>query len=257
MKELSLQEKLASCAEWPTRFLPEEWGIYRAVMAAALERAIPFAIGGGLAAMTYVAQWRNTKDLDMYALHRDRERLIQLLADLGLEDYYKVEAYDRNWIYRAHRGDVIVDVIWAMANQRAQVDESWLQGPEVEAGGQRFRLLAPEEAIWSKLYVLQRDRSDWPDCLNVLYGVGPQLDWRKLMANLAGDLPLLAGLLTIFVWLAPQRAREFPAFVWERLQVRLVEEQIDSEVMRQRAAFLDVRDWFFPLQNANGRSIAC
>ena len=30
-------------------------------------------------------------------------------------------------------------------------------------------MLPPEELIWAKLYVLQRDRSDWPDILNLLY----------------------------------------------------------------------------------------
>jgi hypothetical protein len=246
LTEHSLEEKLARCAEWPAKFSPEEWSIYRGIIRAARERGIPFAVGGGLAAMTYADQWRNTKDLDLYALYRDREWLVQLLTEFGLADYYEVQAYDRKWIYRAHRGEVIVDVIWAMANQRAQVDESWLRGPEVEAGGERFRLLGAEEAIWSKLYVLQRDRSDWPDCLNVLYGVGPQLDWQRLIVRLGDDLPLLSGLVSVFVWLAPQKAQEFPGFIWDRLRLPRPQEQLASDVMRQRAAFLDTRPWFTP-----------
>lgn len=242
----SLQEKLARCAQWPGRFLAEEWAIYRDAIAGARECGIPFAIGGGLAAMTYASQWRNTKDLDMYAMCRDREQLAQLLTELGLTDYYEVQPYDRKWIYRAHRGDVIVDVIWAMANQRAQVDESWLRGPEVEAGGERFRLLAPEEAIWSKLYVLQHDRCDWPDCLNVLYGVGPELDWSRLISNVGTDLPLLSGLLAAFVWLAPERAKEFPSFIWKELKVEAPQEQVGEDAMRRRATFLDTRPWFTP-----------
>lgn len=246
LTEQSLQEKLARCAQWPEQFLPEEWDIYRNAIAGARERGIPFAVGGGLAAMTYASQWRNTKDLDFYLLYRDRERMIELLSGLGLSDYYEVEAYDRKWIYRAHRGDVIVDVIWAMANQRAQVDESWLRGPEVEAGGQRFRLLAPEEAIWSKLYVLQRDRCDWPDCLNVLYGVGPDLDWSRLITNAGPDLPLLSGLVSAFGWLAPGRAVEFPPYVWRELKLQTPQGPGGPEVMGQRAAFLDSRPWFTP-----------
>ena len=226
--------------------MPEEWDIYRAAISGARERGIPVAVGGGLAAMTYASQWRNTKDLDFYILHRDCERMIELLAELGLSDYYEVAAYDRKWIYRAHSGEVIVDVIWAMANQRAQVDESWLRGPEVEAGGQRFRLLAPEEAIWSKLYVLQRDRCDWPDCLNVLYGVGPELDWGRLINNAGTDLSLLGGLLSAFVWLAPERAREFPAHIWNEFGLQPPHAPGGPEVMRERAALLDSRPWFTP-----------
>jgi hypothetical protein len=246
LTEESLQEKLARCAQWPEQFEAKEWAIYRAAISSARERNIPFAIGGGLAAMTYASQWRNTKDLDFYIRYCDRERLIELLAEQGLTDYYEVLAYDRKWIYRAHTGDIIVDVIWAMANQRAFVDEDWLRGPEVEAGGERFRLLAPEEAIWSKLYVMQRDRCDWPDCFNVLYGVGPGLDWRKLIANVGPDRPLLSGLMSAFAWLAPARAQEFPSFVWKELKLQAPSEQEGDEVTRQRANFLDSRPWFTP-----------
>jgi hypothetical protein len=253
----SLEERLAQCAEWPSRFSPEEWALYRSVIAKASDRNIPFAIGGALAALTYAGGWRNTKDLDLYALFRDRERLIELLSELGLQDYYEVQSYDRRWIYRAHRGDLIVDVIWAMANQRAQVDESWFDGPRVEVDGVGPPLLAPEAVIWSKLYVLQHDRTDWPDCFNVLYGVGTELDWSKLLANLGDDLPLLAGLLSAFMWLAPQRAREFPSFVWDRLRLRPPDEQLDTSMMQRRAAFLDTRPWFSPAQDDKGRKEGC
>jgi hypothetical protein len=35
--------------------------------------------------------------------------------------------YDRGWIHRLFRDDVIVDVIWSMANCRAAVDEDWFR----------------------------------------------------------------------------------------------------------------------------------
>lgn len=254
MPELGLQQKLVSCSDWPNKFLPEQWVIYRRVISAIRERGISFAIGGGLAAMTYAAQWRNTKDLDIYVLGRDKERLVQLLTELALEDYYPVQAYDRKWIHRFHSGDVIVDVMWAMANQRAQVDESWFEGPEVEAGGERFRLLAPADVIWSKLYVLQHERCDWPDCLNVLYGVGPEIDWRRLLHNLGADVPLLGGLLSVFSWLAPQRARELPSSLWHKLQLSPPDAKVNVNGIETRAGFLDTRPWFSPLLNGSKSS---
>ena len=252
MAEQTLQQRLQQCSEWPSRFGAEEWTLYHRVIAACHDRNIPFAIGGALAALTYAGGWRNTKDLDIYALKQDRDTLIEILSSLGFEDYFSVLPYDRRWIYRAHQGDIIVDVIWAMANQRAQVDLAWLRGPEIEVDGERIRLLAPEYSLWSKLYVLQRDRCDWPDCMNILYGVGPEINWPELIANVGFDLPLLAGLVSVFGWIAPARARELPQFVWGKLRLHPPMEAIDESTARERTSFLDTRPWFFPFQNSHG-----
>lgn len=236
---------------WPKRFPPEQWSIYKRVLAEARARDLPFAVGGGLAAMAYAGQWRNTKDIDLYVLPSDRDAMIRLVTDLGLEDLYDQQPYDRNWIYRSHKDDTIVDIMWAMANQRAQVDEGWLNGPEVEAGGERFRLLPAEEEIWSKLYVLQRDRCDWPDALNLLYGVGPDLDWRRLVTRIAEDRALLSGVVSIFAWLCPPRARELPSWIWKELEVRAPAAGCGMELVRDRARLLDSRPWFTPALDDN------
>jgi hypothetical protein len=251
LAEQTLPERLQRCSEWPSRFGPEEWSLYSRVMSVCRERNIPFAIGGALAALTYAGGWRDTKDLDIYAAKQDLDGLVQILSDAGFQDYFSILPYDRRWIYRAQKGDIIVDVIWAMANQRARVDSSWLCGPEVEVADERLRLLAPEYSLWSKLYVLERDRCDWPDCLKILYGVGPEIDWSKLLANVGADLPALAGLVSVFGWMAPRRAREFPPFVWERLHLQPPTEEIDESVVRERISFLNTRPWFFRLQNSH------
>jgi hypothetical protein len=242
----AIQAQIARCASWPQRFGREEWLLYKTVIHEARNRTVPFAVGGGLAAMTYAGQWRNTKDLDLYMLRRDREVMIDVLTRLGFEDYYEQQPYDRKWIYRSKKGGSIVDLIWAMANQRAAVDETWLQGPEVEAGGEQFRLLAPEDSLWSKLYVLQYDRCDWPDALNVIYGVGAEMNWCRLLGNLGSDLPLLRGLLSAFAWLCPEHAKKLPTWLWNALQLQCPEGDNNSELVRYRARLIDSRPWFTP-----------
>jgi hypothetical protein len=252
----SIQKQIARCGSWPDRFHPEEWAIYKQVIRRARESGIRFAIGGGLAAMTYAGQWRNTKDLDIYIKSADKGGMQEILSSLGLEDYYSVHAYDRNWIYRSHKGETIVDVMWAMANQRATVDDSWMEGPEVEADGERFRLLAPEDALWSKLYVMQRDRTDWPDGWNLLYGVGADLDWRRIVANVADDRPLLAGLVSAFSWICPERASQFPAWLWSELGLLTPSLAGGEELVRRRAALLDSRQWFTPTLDENDERLS-
>jgi hypothetical protein len=246
MSALTLQQQIARCGDWPQRFPPEQWAVYERVIAEAQRRKVKFAVGGGLAAMTYAGQWRNTKDIDLYVLPRDRDAMIGLVTELGLQDLYEKQSYDRKWIYRSYQEDVIVDIMWAMANQRAEVDERWLNGPTVEAGGLRFPLLPAEEEMWSKLYVLQRDRCDWPDALNLLYGVGPELDWRHLVTRVADDRPLLAGLLSTFAWICPERARELPGWLWGELRIS-APETAQPDVTRSRAGLLDSRPWFTPV----------
>ena len=81
-----------------------------------------------------------------------------------------------------------------------------------------IRFVPPEETLWSKLYVLQRDRCDWPDILNILYSVGPDLDWDRLLARVDEDAPLLAALVEVFRWVCPDRCRELPADARARLE---------------------------------------
>lgn len=239
----ALENRLQSCSSWPERFTREQWAIYKSVMAAAREHGIPFAIGGALSAMTYAGSWRDTKDIDLYILKRDRGQLIRVLADLGLQDYYEQLPYDRNWIYRSYKNGIIVDIMWAMANQRAAVTETWLRGPEIEVDGVRFRLLPPEEAIWSKLYVMQRDRCDWPDIFNIVRGLSGDLDWQRLMSKLNGDVRLFGGVLSAYGWLCPDEARKIPASVWEQAGVSPPAEQGGAETTAERSRLLDSRAW--------------
>ena len=193
--------------------------------------------------MTYAGQWRNTKDIDLYVLPQDRQRMTTLLTELGLRDYYEQHEYDRNWIYRSYTGDTIVDVMWAMANQRSQVTNAWLAGPAVKVDGECFRLLSPEKSLWTKLYVLQRDRTDWPDALNLLHGVGPDLDWRSMLEDVGADRPLLAGLVSVFEWLCPEAASELPAWLWAELHLEPPQAE-NLNGCQSRAALLDSRPWF-------------
>jgi len=212
---------------WEEQIDPAEWRVYRRVMDEAKRAGVRFAFGGAFATAVYTGDLRNTKDFDFYITLRDRLH------------------YDRRWIYRASSGDIIVDAIWAMANQRAPVDEHWLTaGPEVTIQGDRLRAIPIEELIWSKLCVLQRDRTDWGDVFNLIEARAGEIDWNHLLDRLAEDAPLLAAALSVFSWLAPNRARDIPKQVWLQLGLTRPEPNDDPELTRRRAELLDGRPWF-------------
>lgn len=210
-----------------------------------------FALGGAFALAAYTAELRNTKDLDLYIVPESRHAMVAALGEVGFTDLYPRAPYDRAWIYRATRDDVVVDAIWAMANLRALVDETWLcAGRELVICGDRARVIAPEELLWTKLYVLQRARCDWIDVLNLLDATAGDLDWNRLLDRVGDDAPLLAGVLSVFAWLVPQQAERVPAEVWARLGLTPPKSHDHrggcggGDRVSERAALLDSRLWF-------------
>jgi hypothetical protein len=231
-------------AEMPDKIPPQQWDVYSRVMGEARRRGIRFAIGGGFAVSTYTGRWRNTKDLDLYVHPEQRQAMITLVSEAGLTDYFEQLGYDRNWIYRAHVDDTIVDVMWAMANYRAQVDDSWFtHARTIWLRGEPVQLLALEDMIWDKMYVLQRDRCDWPDVLNLLYAGCAETDWDYLFERVGPDLPLLSGVMALFAWLCPAPAQALPRWIWSRLRLLPPPQGSAPDLDRQHADLLDKRPW--------------
>ncbi len=230
-----------------TQLIPEpQWAVYQEVIDEARTRDIDFALGGAFAVATYTGYWRNTKDLDLYVLPDERDRLIEVLNDKGLSDYFDVKPYDRWWIYRGTRDDTIVDIIWAMANHRQQIDSLWLSGPFIEVHNRRVKVLPAEAMLWDKLYIMQRDRCDWPDLLNLLYSAGPDADWEYLLCRIGEDVCLLTGVLSVFRWISPGRAQQMPEWLWERVGLASPPSVPLPDIDKRRVSLLDTRPWYGP-----------
>lgn len=230
--------------EWVKAVTDEQWSTYCAAIRALRAAGIRFLLGGGFALATYVGRWRNTKDIDLYIMREDRERAVEALAEAGFEDLFPRLPYDRKWIYRSTHHGLIVDIIWAMANQRAQTDEVWFErARKTTIRGEDLAIIPMEEFLWCKLYILQRDHCDWTDVFNLIYAAGPQLNWKHLLARLEEDWPLLKGVLTVYGWLCPRQARKLPRSLTKKL--RLPEPQINKK--RNHIRLLDTRGWFAAL----------
>ncbi len=224
-----------------------EWSTYRRAIEVLREAGVPWMLGGGFALATFTGRWRDTKDIDFYIRPDDRDAAVASLSRAGFADYFSLRPYDRKWIYRSTKSGVIVDIIWAMANQRARVDQSWFErAGSVHVRDERVKILPLEEFMWCKLYIMQRDHCDWPDLFNLLYAVGPRLDWAHLIHRLDEDLPLLKGLLSVYSWLCPRSARKLPAKLWRLLGLRPAL-GASMKPKRDHIRLLDTRYWFAAL----------
>src|SRR5436853_7618650 len=97
---------------WAESISDSDWQIYSHAIQTLRSAGIRFLLGGGFALATFIGRWRNTKDIDFYIMPGDREAAISALTEAGFADYFPRLAYDRKWIYRSVRAEVIVDIIW-------------------------------------------------------------------------------------------------------------------------------------------------
>jgi hypothetical protein len=225
----------------------DQWHFYKEVIRAIRNTGEPFALGGAFAWAAFTGVFRNSKDIDFFILPETREKLIASINDIGLTDYFEKEPYDRKWIYRGTRDGWIADLIWDMANYRANLDPDWVNlGPDVIIRGEVVKVLPIEELIWNKLYILQRPRCDWTDVLNLIYLNVESIDWDRMIEKLAPDTHLLGGALSVFVWMCPGRAKLIPESVWEKVGLVMPHLNGDPDYIRHRVDLLDSRPWFIP-----------
>jgi len=135
-----------------------------------------------------------------------------------------------------------VDIIWAMANQRAHTDKLWFEHSQMaNVRGETLAVIPVEEFLWCKLYIMQRDHCDWTDVFNLLYAVGPRINWGRLLGRLEEDWPLLKGVLTVYGWLCPKQARRLPESLHRKLKLP---QPKPSSPKRDHVRLLDTRGWF-------------
>ena len=247
-----MENALPGRNEWEQLIPDEQWTIYKSAIDAISAAKRAFMLGGAFGLAGYTGRCRNTKDLDIYVLPSDGEAVIDALTKAGFEDFYGRLPYDRGWIYRSIQNDIIVDVIWGTPYRLTEVDADWFKHSRpISVKGEKMRIVPPEELVWVKLFVLQRDRCDWPDLLNLLRISGGEIDWDRLLHRVGPDFGLLQALMQVYNWLCPVEALALPARIREvfKLTVPTAEERgLDP---RARVALLDSRPWFALFQPAD------
>lgn len=232
-------------AAWSALVPPEQWAVLRAGTATIHATGASSLLAGALALATYTGHWRNTKDIDVIIKAADRQRAVAALQAAGFSDYYEREAYDRAWIFRGFKEGVIFDVIWALPNHRVEIDDAWFEHAATVTLRDRIFHVAPaEEIVRVKLYVMQRERCDWVDVLNVLAATVEDMDWPRLVARMGRDLPLLHGALAIFNWMCPGRAQRLPSWLRRDFALPAIATDDATAMEARRVALFDTRPWF-------------
>jgi hypothetical protein len=221
---------------------------YRRALEAIEEIGVPFAVGGAYAYSHYAAIARDTKDFDIFIHPRDVERALAELRRRG----YRTELAFPHWLAKAWSGDAFMDLIFNSGNGVVPVDDDWFShAPEACVLGMRVKLQPIEEMIWSKSFVMERERTDAADVAHLILKCSDIIDWDRLMARFGPHWRVLFAHLVLFGFVYPSERTRVPARVvrelWGRLEAELGGDGADrvcNGTMLSREQYLaDVEQW--------------
>jgi Nucleotidyl transferase of unknown function (DUF2204) len=231
------------------------------------DAGIPYLIGGAYAMGTLAGVERHTKDIDVFALRRDRDAILRVLE----ADGYRTEVTFPHWLAKAWIVERFVDVIYASGNGTATVDDDWFEhAVDAELLGIPVRLCAPEEIIWSKAYVQERERFDGADIAHLIRKSGRDFDWPRLLRRFEDHWRILLAHLVSFGFVYPGERDIIPQWVIRELSDRLLREthepppqtKICQGTLLSREQYLiDIAAWGYldgrlpPLGNMNPEEV--
>ncbi|MGC4001267.1 MAG: hypothetical protein QM767_28925 [Anaeromyxobacter sp.] len=181
---------------------------------------VPFLVAGAYAFFEYTGIFRDTKDLDLFLRERDLEDAFRVLEGAG----FRTELTDPGWIGKAWRGEWFVDLIFSSGNGVAVVDDAWFENARPGRVMDVPVLLAPpEEMIWSKGFVLERERYDGADVNHLLHACGEHMDWARLLRRFDRYWEVLFSHLLLYTFAFPASRTVVPAWVMDHLARRTLD----------------------------------
>lgn len=190
---------------------------FRDVLESVRESRIPYLVGGGYAFERHTGFERDPHDLDLFVRRDDARRLLDHFAARG----YRTRMTHPHWLGKIHHNGSFVDVIFSSGNGLVRVDDEWFEHARVATCfGHRVRLVPIEEMIWSKAFVMERERFDGADVLHLIRAAR-RLDWERLIRRFGPFWRVLLAHLVLFEFVYPNDRDKIPRQVMRHLTARL------------------------------------
>ena len=221
--------------------------LHRRSVVALQDADIPFLIGGAYVVEVYAGVSRRTKDFDLYLRPQHVDSALDALKRAG----YKTGKTFPHWLAKAERGRDCIDLIFRAGNGLCEVDDSWFERAHShEFLGSEVKLCAPEEMIWMKAYIMERERFDGADIAHILQRCAEKLDWPHLIHRFGPDWRVLLSHLVLFGYIYPGERDKIPAAIMDDLIARLQSEKRTARADRvcrgtllsRKQYLLDIRE---------------
>jgi hypothetical protein len=205
-----------SLVETPSRLF------YREAMEVLNRAGVPFLVGGAFAFIHQAGIDKSTKDLDIFARPKDVQRLLEACAAAG----YDTDLVFSHWLAKIRSPEGFIDVIFNSGNGVAVVEDGWFEHATAgEVLGVPVLIAPAEETIWSKAFVMERERYDGADVVHLILAQnGERLDWRRLLERFGPHWRVLLAHLVLYGFIFPSERSRVPAWVMQELLQRLERE---------------------------------
>ena len=201
-----------SLVETPSRLF------YRDAMEVLNRASVPFLVGGAFAFIHQAGIDKSTKDLDIFARPRDVQRLLEACAAAG----YETELVFSHWLAKIRSLEGFIEVIFNSGNGVAAVDDGWFDHAiEGEVLNVPVKIAPAEETLWSKAFVMERERFDGADVAHLILAHGERMDWERLLVRFGQHWRVLLAHLVLFGFIFPSERSRVPAEVLQWLMQRL------------------------------------
>jgi hypothetical protein len=151
---------------------------------------------------------RHTKDLDVFVRREHYRPVMQVLGTAGIA----TELTFPHWLGKASCEHGCIDVIFSSGNGLSQVDDAWFEhAAPAQVLGVEVRVCPPEEMIWSKAFITERERYDGADVMHLLLACAERLDWRRLLARFDAHWRVLLADLSLFGFVYPSERTRIPS----------------------------------------------
>jgi len=135
----------------------ERIAFYKSVIDLLDQNRVPFLLGGAYALHHYTGIPRDTKDFDLTVRPKHVRRVIRICKTAGYQSRMKFS----HWLAKILHRSAAIGVIFRAGNGLGSVDNDWFtRAPEIEVVRRKVLTAPPEEIIWQKSYIMERERFD-------------------------------------------------------------------------------------------------
>jgi hypothetical protein len=197
---------------------PEAVACYQGAMRVLGDAQVPFLVGGAYAFARFTGIHRHTKDCDLFLRESDLPRALAALEAAG----FRTERTYSHWLSKAFREHYFVDLIHNSGNGAVSVDDRWFEhAVEGHVLGEKVLLCPAEESVWSKSFIMERNRFDGADVNHLIWAHGDRMDWRRLVDRFGPHWRVLFAHLILFGFAYPAERDRVPGWVMRELAGRL------------------------------------